>query len=446
MVAAAHTDDDDPGAEDPTSGGDRNEIAVADRGDRHHHVPQSVGRGDDLAPGAPCSILSIARLPNSSTRTTHAVPCRRRHTRADRRPPDARRIRLRRRRARQRWHGATLFVDGNKIAQGRVDATVPMIFSADETCDLGGDTASPVADDYPADRSYTAASTGSNSTSATTTTITSSPRATTTRRHDPAITDRSRRHARPRVHRRQITRFAPADAELTTVSPALGPMVASGDRQSTATAIRLRSLLRRETLRDDGVAGVVLGVESVPDGLADGLLAGVNPSPGCTPTWSAPSLALATNSSFMASTHCYTPGRLDGRSLAIGITTIALIVILERTRLGPIGLVLAIVATSAAVMALGWNGIAQLADLADVPRSLSGPVLPDLKLVVPLAVPAISLAFVGLVQGRPSQPTSQILWAPTPTYRGTSSARAPPTSPAACFKACRSADQCRRRR
>ncbi|MFZ0012858.1 MAG: SulP family inorganic anion transporter, partial [Acidimicrobiia bacterium] len=40
---------------------------------------------------------------------------------------------------------------------------------------------------------------------------------------------------------------------------------------------RIRSLFRRDTLRQDAVAGVVLGVESVPDGLAGGLLAGVNP-------------------------------------------------------------------------------------------------------------------------------------------------------------------------
>jgi hypothetical protein len=50
---------------------------------------------------------------------------------------------------------AALFLDGDKVAQGRVDATVPMLFSGDETCDIGEDTASPVADDYPADRSFT---------------------------------------------------------------------------------------------------------------------------------------------------------------------------------------------------------------------------------------------------------------------------------------------------
>ena len=35
-----------------------------------------------------------------------------------------------------------------QVAQGRVDATVPMVFSADETTDVGADTATPVSDDY----------------------------------------------------------------------------------------------------------------------------------------------------------------------------------------------------------------------------------------------------------------------------------------------------------
>jgi arylsulfatase len=41
-----------------------------------------------------------------------------------------------------------LYVDGEKAGAGRVDGTVPMAFSADETCDVGSDTASPVSDDY----------------------------------------------------------------------------------------------------------------------------------------------------------------------------------------------------------------------------------------------------------------------------------------------------------
>jgi arylsulfatase len=42
---------------------------------------------------------------------------------------------------------ATLYVDGGKVGEGRVDATVPMAFSADETTDVGNDTATPVTDD-----------------------------------------------------------------------------------------------------------------------------------------------------------------------------------------------------------------------------------------------------------------------------------------------------------
>jgi arylsulfatase len=45
---------------------------------------------------------------------------------------------------------ATLLVDGAPVAEGRVEATVPMVFSADETTDVGGDSATPVSDDYGA--------------------------------------------------------------------------------------------------------------------------------------------------------------------------------------------------------------------------------------------------------------------------------------------------------
>jgi len=42
----------------------------------------------------------------------------------------------------------TLYVDGAKVGEGRVDATQPMLFSADETTDVGSDSATPVSDDY----------------------------------------------------------------------------------------------------------------------------------------------------------------------------------------------------------------------------------------------------------------------------------------------------------
>lgn len=244
-------------------------------------------------------------------------------------------------------------------------------------------------------------------------------------------------------------------------------------------------------MRADSVAGLVLGVQSVPDGLAAGLLAGVNPLAGLyaylvgTITG-----GLVTSSSFMAvqatgamsmivagvpAVHGardparalftlsvltgvvmlaagflrlgsvlrfvsnavmvgfinavgvnialgqlanftrYTapgsnrvvravqtlvhPGQLHLQTLTIGAATIVLIVVLERTRLGPLGLVVAVVLTSAAAAVFGWHEVTTLNDLGVVPRSLPRPEWPTLRLVPVLLVPALSLAFVGLVQG-----------------------------------------------
>jgi SulP family sulfate permease len=252
----------------------------------------------------------------------------------------------------------------------------------------------------------------------------------------------------------------------------------------------LRSLIRRETIRDDAVAGLALGVVSVPDGLAGGLLAGVNPVYGLyaymVGTFTG---GLFTSSSFMAvqatgamaivvadigAVHSADdPGRvlftlsivtgvvmlaaglfklgsvlrfvsnavmvgfinavgvnivlgqLDNftgyeavganrvvrafntlfnlgqahlGTIVIGVAAIALIVVLERTKLGPLGMVVAIIVASAAVPILGWE-VAQLRDIADIPNSLPRPMWPLLSAVPSLIVPALSLAFIGLVQG-----------------------------------------------
>ena len=44
----------------------------------------------------------------------------------------------------------TLYCDSEAVGQGRVDRTVPMVFSADEACDVGLDTGSPTSPDYGA--------------------------------------------------------------------------------------------------------------------------------------------------------------------------------------------------------------------------------------------------------------------------------------------------------
>ncbi len=247
----------------------------------------------------------------------------------------------------------------------------------------------------------------------------------------------------------------------------------------------------RDTRAKDAVAGLVLGVESVPDGLAAGLLAGVSPVAGLYAyLFGTVGGSFFTSSAFMAvqatgamaivitdvhavhSAHdgqaalftlsmltgvvmlvagllrlgsvlrfvsnavmvgfisavgvniilgqlanltgykahgsnrvvraintLIRPSQLHWQSVTVGVVTIALILLLERTRLGSLGLVLAVVITSGAVAAFDWSGVSIVSDLSAVPRSLPVPTAPTLRLIPSLLIPALSLAFVGLIQG-----------------------------------------------
>ena len=243
-------------------------------------------------------------------------------------------------------------------------------------------------------------------------------------------------------------------------------------------------------LRYDLVAGSVLGIESVPDGLATGLLAGVNPLAGVYGYMvGVVGGAVATSSVFMAvqgtgamailvadvgAVHhaadparaLFTlsmmtgvvmlaagllklggllrfvsnavtvgfinavgvnivlgqlanltgyssplssrltraldtllhPGRLHWQSVIIGVATMLLIVVLERTPLRSLGLVVAVIVTSAFAIGLGWD-VAKVHDLGAELGTLPRPQFPQLSLVPSLLVPALSLALVGIVQG-----------------------------------------------
>jgi arylsulfatase len=50
---------------------------------------------------------------------------------------------------------AALFVDGEPVGDGAVGATAAMIFSADDTCDVGKEGGALVADDYPVPNDFT---------------------------------------------------------------------------------------------------------------------------------------------------------------------------------------------------------------------------------------------------------------------------------------------------
>lgn len=94
-------------------------------------------------------------------------------------------------------------------------------------------------------------------------------------------------------------------------------------------------------------------------------------------------------------------GQVDLPTSTVGVVTIVLIVWLQRTRLRSLGLVVAVFAGSAVAAALRAldHDIAQVRDLADVPRSLPFVELPLMSEIPSLLIPALSLAFVGLVQG-----------------------------------------------
>lgn len=86
-------------------------------------------------------------------------------------------------------------------------------------------------------------------------------------------------------------------------------------------------------------------------------------------------------------------------TLAVGVLTIILILTLERTRLKALGMVVAIFFASLVVPLAGADKVALARDVATIPNSLPTPILPSLFLVPALIIPALSLAFVGLVQG-----------------------------------------------
>jgi SulP family sulfate permease len=252
-----------------------------------------------------------------------------------------------------------------------------------------------------------------------------------------------------------------------------------------------RDLINRRTLASDSVAGLTLGIESIPDAMASGLLAAVNPIHAvyavmlATPvgalfassvfmsvqTTSAMSLIVASvpqvhagdnamESLFalailtgiimlilgllkMGSMLRFVPNsvmtgfvngiavliilgqlgdltgydtqgankiaqtidlffnlnQIDLPTLMVGISTILLIIVLQRTQLKSFGIVVALIVASLLVPLFDWDSVALVSDIAEIPGSLPRPTLPSLAVFPALLIPALSLALVGLVQG-----------------------------------------------
>jgi SulP family sulfate permease len=91
--------------------------------------------------------------------------------------------------------------------------------------------------------------------------------------------------------------------------------------------------------------------------------------------------------------------QVDLSTLMVGIATILLIIVLERTRLKSFGIVVALIVASLMVPLFDWDSVALVGDIAEIPASLPRPALPSLSVFPALIIPALSLALVGLVQG-----------------------------------------------
>ena len=93
---------------------------------------------------------------------------------------------------------------------------------------------------------------------------------------------------------------------------------------------------------------------------------------------------------------------IEWATFAIGVLTILLIYGLGATRLSKFSLVFALLLASGTAVLLNQYlaaNIKLVGDVADVPQALPRLVLPDLKLVSQLIIPAIAVGIIGLVQG-----------------------------------------------
>jgi len=92
-------------------------------------------------------------------------------------------------------------------------------------------------------------------------------------------------------------------------------------------------------------------------------------------------------------------GRIDPATLVIGLVTVAIVLVIGRTRAKLFAMAVALVAGTALVALPAFAAVATIGDIAPVSGGFPAPQLPDLSLVPGLLVPALSLAIIGLVQG-----------------------------------------------
>jgi len=89
---------------------------------------------------------------------------------------------------------------------------------------------------------------------------------------------------------------------------------------------------------------------------------------------------------------------IDPATLAVGLLTIVLILVLNRTRLEKYSFLVAVLATTVLVTVLDPQGVAVVGDTTEVLRSLPSLQIPDLALVLSLIPAALAITVIALVQ------------------------------------------------
>jgi SulP family sulfate permease len=93
------------------------------------------------------------------------------------------------------------------------------------------------------------------------------------------------------------------------------------------------------------------------------------------------------------------PGGWNLTTLAVGLGTIVLILLFSRTRLRNFSIALAMIIGSAAVLLLGLDSVALVGDTIQISGTIPSPTLPDLSLIRSLALSAVAIGLIGLIQG-----------------------------------------------
>ena len=86
-------------------------------------------------------------------------------------------------------------------------------------------------------------------------------------------------------------------------------------------------------------------------------------------------------------------------TFVVGLATVGLIYGFGRTKLRRVALILALIVATLLPLIFGWQQVLLVRDIADIPRALPKPVLPNLWMIVGMSGPALAIAIIGLVQG-----------------------------------------------